>query len=159
MSRPRACPAKGADPDRFAGRSDEGKRPNRLEFLAQPRRSLNIDLSDLDKRDIHIHVPAGATPKDGPSAGLTIVAALASLVTRRKVRSDMAMTGEISLRGRVLRVGGIKEKALAAARSGLKHVILPAQNRSDWMEVPAEVRQKLEGPFRGEHFRKCSRWL
>ena len=91
--------------------------------------------------------PPGATPKDGPSAGLTIVAALASLLTQRRVRSDIAMTGEISLRGRVLRVGGIKEKVLAAARSGLKHVILPDQNRNDWLEVPAEVRRKLKAHF------------
>jgi ATP-dependent Lon protease len=118
-----------------------------LSFLRNRAASLKIDLSDYDKRDIHVHVPAGATPKDGPSAGLTIVAALASLLTQRKVRSDIAMTGEISLRGRVLRVGGIKEKVLAAARSGLKHVILPALNRNDWLEVPAEVRRKLTAHF------------
>jgi ATP-dependent Lon protease len=118
-----------------------------LSFLRNRAATLNIDLSDYDKRDIHVHVPAGATPKDGPSAGLTIVAALASLMTQRKVRSDIAMTGEISLRGRVLRVGGIKEKVLAAARSGLKHVILPAQNRNDWLEVPVEVRRKLKAHF------------
>jgi ATP-dependent Lon protease len=118
-----------------------------LSFLRNRAASLNIDLSDYDKRDIHVHVPAGATPKDGPSAGLTIVAALASLMTQRKVRSDIAMTGEISLRGRVLRVGGIKEKVLAAARSGLKHLILPAQNRNDWLEVPSEVRRKLKAHF------------
>jgi ATP-dependent Lon protease len=118
-----------------------------LSFLRNRAPSLNIDLSDYDKRDIHVHVPAGATPKDGPSAGLTIVAALASLLTQRKVRSDIAMTGEISLRGRVLRVGGIKEKVLAAARSGLKHVILPASNRNDWLEVPIEVRRKLKAHF------------
>ncbi len=118
-----------------------------LSFLRNRAASLKIDLSDYDKRDIHIHVPAGATPKDGPSAGLTIVAALASLLTHRKIRSDMAMTGEISLRGRVLRVGGIKEKVLAAARSGLTHVILPAQNRNDWLEVPSEVRRKLKAHF------------
>jgi len=118
-----------------------------LSFLRNRAASLNIDLSDYDKRDIHVHVPAGATPKDGPSAGLTIVAALASLMTKRKVRSDIAMTGEISLRGRVLRVGGIKEKVLAAARSGLKHLILPAQNRNDWLEVPSEVRRKLKAHF------------
>ncbi len=118
-----------------------------LSFLRNRAATLNIDLSDYDKRDIHIHVPAGATPKDGPSAGLTVVAALASLLTQRKVRSDIAMTGEISLRGRVLRVGGIKEKVLAAARSGLKHVILPAQNRNDWLEVPTEVRRKLKAHF------------
>jgi ATP-dependent Lon protease len=118
-----------------------------LSFLRNRAAELNIDLSDFDKRDIHIHVPAGATPKDGPSAGLTIVAALASLLTQRRVRSDVAMTGEISLRGRVLRVGGIKEKVLAAARSGLKNVILPEQNRNDWLEVPAEVRQKMKAHF------------
>jgi ATP-dependent Lon protease len=118
-----------------------------LSFLRHNADSLKIDLSDYDKRDIHIHVPAGATPKDGPSAGLTIVAALASMLTHRKVRSDVAMTGEISLRGRVLRVGGIKEKVLAAARSGLKQVILPVQNRNDWLEVPAETRQKLKAHF------------
>jgi ATP-dependent Lon protease len=118
-----------------------------LSFLRNRAESLKIDLSDYDKRDIHIHVPAGATPKDGPSAGLTIVAALVSLMTRRKVRSDVAMTGEISLRGRVLRVGGIKEKVLAAARSGLKRVILPEQCRNDWLEVPAEVRHKVKAHF------------
>jgi ATP-dependent Lon protease len=116
-------------------------------FLRNRATALKIDLSDYDKRDIHIHVPAGATPKDGPSAGLTIVAALASLFTGRRLRSDVAMTGEISLRGRVLRVGGIKEKVLAAARSGLKQVILPEQCRNDWLDVPAEVRQKLRAHF------------
>jgi ATP-dependent Lon protease len=118
-----------------------------LSFLRNRAKELHIDLSDFDKRDIHIHVPAGATPKDGPSAGLTIVAALASLFTQRRIRSDLAMTGEISLRGRVLRVGGIKEKVLAAARSGLKEVILPEQNRNDWLEVPVEVRQKMKAHF------------
>ncbi|HEY3861084.1 MAG TPA: endopeptidase La [Verrucomicrobiae bacterium] len=118
-----------------------------LSFLRNRAATLNIDLSDYDKRDIHVHVPAGATPKDGPSAGLTIVAALASLMTQRKVRSDIAMTGEISLRGRVLRVGGIKEKVLAAARSGLKHLILPGSNRNDWLEVPTEARRKLKAHF------------
>ena len=108
---------------------------------------LGVDLKDYGKYDIHIHVPAGATPKDGPSAGVTIVVALASLLLQRRVRSDMAMTGEISLRGRVLRVGGIKEKVLAAARSGLKHVILPDQNRNDWIEVPSEVRKKMKAHF------------
>jgi ATP-dependent Lon protease len=121
-----------------------------LSFLRNRAAELHIDLSDFDKRDIHIHVPAGATPKDGPSAGLTIVAALASLFTQQRVRSDVAMTGEISLRGRVLRVGGIKEKVLAAARSGMKEVILPEQNRNDWLEVPAEVRQKIKAHFVNE---------
>ena len=118
-----------------------------VSYLRSQAGPLGIDLSDYAKYDLHIHVPAGATPKDGPSAGVTIVVALASLLTRRRVRSDVAMTGEISLRGRVMRVGGIKEKVLAAARFGLKQVILPDQNRADWSEVPEEVRQKLQAHF------------
>ncbi len=118
-----------------------------LSFLRSQARQLQLDLSDFDRHDIHIHVPAGATPKDGPSAGSTIAVALASLLTKRLVRSDLAMTGEISLRGRVLRVGGIKEKVLAASRSGLKQVILPEQNKSDWAEVPDEVRKKMKVHF------------
>lgn len=118
-----------------------------LSYLRSQALKLEIELTDYDKYDIHIHVPAGATPKDGPSAGVTIVAALASLLTKRRVRSDVAMTGEISLRGRVLRVGGIKEKVLAASRFGLKQVILPEQNQPDWSEVPEEVRNKLKVHF------------
>jgi ATP-dependent Lon protease len=118
-----------------------------LSYLRSQARTLNIDAGEFDKYDIHVHVPAGATPKDGPSAGSTIVVALASLFLRRLVRSDLAMTGEISLRGRILRVGGIKEKVMAAARSGLKQVILPDQNRNDWQEVPSEVREKMEAHF------------
>jgi len=108
---------------------------------------LNLQPADFARFDIHIHVPAGATPKDGPSAGSTIAVALASLLTQRLVRSDLAMTGEISLRGRILRVGGIKEKVLAAARSGLRQVALPAQNKNDWQEVPDEVRAKMKVHF------------
>ncbi|HEV2210945.1 MAG TPA: endopeptidase La [Verrucomicrobiae bacterium] len=118
-----------------------------VSYLRSQAGLLGIDFNDYAKFDIHIHVPAGATPKDGPSAGVALVSALASLLTHRRVRSDTAMTGEISLRGRVLRVGGIKEKVLAAARFGLKQVILPDQNRSDWTEVPEEVRQRLEARF------------
>ena len=113
-----------------------------LSYLRSQAKTLHLE-ADFEKADLHIHVPAGATPKDGPSAGATLTVALASLLTRRLVRSDIAMTGEISLRGRVLRVGGIKEKVLAAARSGIKQVILPEENRSDWLEVPEEVRKKL----------------
>ena len=118
-----------------------------LSYLRSQSKSLGIDMSDYSKFDIHIHVPAGATPKDGPSAGVTLLVALASLLTRRRVRSEFAMTGEISLRGRVMRVGGIKEKVLAAARFGIKHVILPEQNKIDWLEVPEEVRKKLQVHF------------
>jgi len=116
-------------------------------YLRSQAESLGLDLKDASKYDIHIHVPAGATPKDGPSAGVAIVAALASLLARRRVRSDTAMTGEISLRGRVLRVGGVKEKVLAAVRFGVKHVILPEQNKPDWEEIPAEVRARIKAHF------------
>jgi ATP-dependent Lon protease len=118
-----------------------------LSYLRSQAKQLGIEMGDYNRYDMHIHVPAGATPKDGPSAGVTIVAALASLLMHRRVRSDLAMTGEISLRGRILRVGGIKEKVLAAARFGLKQVILPEQNRTDWEEVPAEVRKKMTAHF------------
>ena len=118
-----------------------------LSYLRSQAKSLELEMGDFEKYDIHVHVPAGATPKDGPSAGATIVVALASLLTKRLVRSDLAMTGEISLRGRILRVGGIKEKVLAAARSGLKQIILPEQNRNDWVEVPEEVWSKMKVHF------------
>jgi ATP-dependent Lon protease len=118
-----------------------------VSYLRSQAKKLNLDFDDYGKHDLHIHVPAGATPKDGPSAGVAIVAALASLMSKRCVRSDTAMTGEISLRGRVLRVGGIKEKVLAASRFGLKQVILPEGNKSDWLDVPAEVRAKLKVHF------------
>ena len=118
-----------------------------VSYLRSQAKKLDIDFDDYGKYDIHIHVPAGATPKDGPSAGVAIVAALGSLLAKKRVRSDTAMTGEISLRGRVLRVGGVKEKILAAQRFGLKQVILPEGNKSDWLEVPAETRAKLKVHF------------
>ena len=105
--------------------------------------SFGIDPSRFEKTDIHIHVPAGATPKDGPSAGVAMFMALVSLMTNRTIRSDTAMTGEISLRGLVLPVGGIKEKVVAAHRAGLKRVMLPARNRKDFDDIPEEVRQQL----------------
>jgi ATP-dependent Lon protease len=118
-----------------------------LSYLRSQSKSLGVDMKDYNQFDIHIHVPAGATPKDGPSAGVTLLVALASLLTKRRVKSQVSMTGEISLRGRVLRVGGIKEKVLAAARFGIKHIVLPEQNRTDWAEVPDEVRKKLHVHF------------
>ena len=105
---------------------------------------LGIKPSVFEKSDIHVHVPAGATPKDGPSAGVAMFIALASLLTNRTVRSDTAMTGEISLRGLVLPVGGIKEKVVAAAAAGLTRVMLPARNRRDFDEIPQGSRDKLE---------------
>ena len=105
--------------------------------------SYGIDAARFEKTDIHIHVPAGATPKDGPSAGVAMFMALVSLMTDRTIRSDTAMTGEISLRGLVLPVGGIKEKVVAAHRAGIKRVMLPARNRKDFEDIPEEVRQAL----------------
>ena len=102
--------------------------------------SLGIDSRLFETSDIHIHVPAGAIPKDGPSAGVAMFTALVSLLTGRTVRSDTAMTGEVSLRGLVLPVGGIKEKVTAAARAGLRTVILPARNRRDYEDIPETVR-------------------
>ena len=118
-----------------------------VSYLRSQAKKLDLDFDDYGKNDLHIHVPAGATPKDGPSAGVAIAAALASLFSKRRVRGDTAMTGEISLRGRVLRVGGIKEKVLAASRFGLKQVILPEGNAPDWEDVPVEVRNKLKVHF------------
>ena len=106
--------------------------------------SFGIDPALFEKSDIHIHVPAGATPKDGPSAGVAMFTALVSLLTGRTVRSDTAMTGEISLRGLVLPVGGIKEKVTAAARAGLTRVMLPARNRRDFEDIPEDTRARLE---------------
>ncbi|WGS29191.1 endopeptidase La [Bradyrhizobium sp. ISRA464] len=105
---------------------------------------LGIDAGAFEKSDIHVHVPAGATPKDGPSAGVAMFTALTSLLTDRTVRSDTAMTGEISLRGLVLPVGGIKEKVVAAAAAGLTRVMLPARNKRDFDDIPASARAKLE---------------
>ena len=105
---------------------------------------LGIDPSLFEKSDIHIHVPAGATPKDGPSAGVAMFTALASLLTDRTVKNNTAMTGEISLRGLVLPVGGIKEKVVAAAAAGLTRVLLPARNRRDFDDIPLGARNKLE---------------
>jgi ATP-dependent Lon protease len=106
--------------------------------------ALGIDVTLFEKSDIHVHVPAGATPKDGPSAGVAMFMALASLLTGRTIRSDTAMTGEISLRGLVLPVGGIKEKVVAAAGAEITRVMLPARNRRDFDDIPEEARQRLE---------------
>ncbi len=101
----------------------------------------------LEKSDIHIHIPAGGMPKDGPSAGVTMFTALVSMLTGIRVRHDVAMTGEITLRGRVLPIGGLKEKVLAAHRAGIKRVLVPERNKADLDEVPAEVKNELEFVF------------
>ena len=105
---------------------------------------LGVDPLSFDKIDLHIHVPAGAIPKDGPSAGTAMFTALASLLSGKTVRSDVAMTGEISLRGLVLPIGGVKEKTVAAARAGIKTVILPTRNRRDYEDIPESARSKLQ---------------
>jgi ATP-dependent Lon protease len=115
-----------------------------LSLVKSRAASLGVDPVVFEKSDIHIHVPAGAIPKDGPSAGVAMYSALASLLTDRTVRSDTAMTGEISLRGLVLPVGGIKEKTAAAARAGLTRVMLPARNRKDLEDISDDARSKLE---------------
>src|SRR5690606_37830653 len=100
-----------------------------------------------EKYDIHMHIPEGAVPKDGPSAGITIAVALASALTERPVRHDLSMTGEITLRGRILPIGGVKEKLLAAQRAGISTVLLPAENARDLSEVPENILRKLTIEF------------
>jgi ATP-dependent Lon protease len=105
---------------------------------------LGVDPNVFEKSDVHMHIPAGAIPKDGPSAGVAMFTALASLALGKPVRHDRAMTGEISLRGLVLPVGGIKEKVLAAQRAGIRTILLPARNRRDLEDIPADARKELE---------------
>ncbi len=114
-----------------------------LSYLRANADTFKLDADRFEKADIHIHVPAGATPKDGPSAGVAISLAILSMLLDQPVRPDLAMTGEISLRGRVLPVGGIKEKVLAASRAGIRHILLPEENRIDLDEIPADVKKKL----------------
>ncbi|MGA3308589.1 MAG: endopeptidase La [Xanthobacteraceae bacterium] len=115
-----------------------------LSIVKNRAAALGIDASRFEKSDIHIHVPAGAIPKDGPSAGVAMFMALVSLLTERTVRSDTAMTGEISLRGLVLPVGGIKEKVVGAHRAGIKRIMLPARNRKDYDDIPETARREIE---------------
>ena len=115
-----------------------------LSFVRTNARWLGIEENFLEKQDIHVHIPAGSIPKDGPSAGVTMFTALASMLTGKPVRSDVAMTGEITLRGNVLPVGGIKEKMLAAHRAGIKRVILPYRNEKDLIDVPEQAKNEME---------------
>ncbi|MGW3242468.1 endopeptidase La [Streptomyces sp. NPDC001070] len=115
-----------------------------LSFLRSHGAELELPVGDLKERGVHLHVPAGAVPKDGPSAGITMTTALASLLSGRRVRTDVAMTGEVSLTGRVLPIGGVKQKLLAAHRAGITTVVIPKRNEADLDDVPAEVLEKLE---------------
>jgi len=118
-----------------------------LSYIRSHATELEIHDRDFSKLDIHLHVPAGAIPKDGPSAGVTMATALASLLSGKKTRHDLAMTGEITLRGKVLPVGGVKEKVLAARRAGIRTVILPARNEKDLLDIPEEVRRSMTFHF------------
>lgn len=121
-----------------------------VSYIRSNAKELNIDEDMFEKTDLHIHVPAGAVPKDGPSAGVTILSAVYSLLTNRTVKDKYAMTGEITFRGSILPVGGIKEKVLAAKRAGLNHVILPDKNKKDMADIPDRVKKDMEFHFAGE---------
>ena len=112
-------------------------------------RAKSLDIPDVTfkENDLHIHLPAGAIPKDGPSAGITLTLAIASALSGRPVRRDIAMTGEVTLRGKVLEIGGVKEKTLAAYRSGLREVIMPKSNEKDLRDVPEEVKKNMVFTF------------
>ena len=118
-----------------------------LSYVRGHSSELDIDPSVFEDRSFHVHVPAGAIPKDGPSAGITMVTAMASLLSGRPVRHTVGMTGEVTLQGRVLPIGGVKQKVLAAHAAGLTDVVLPERNRGDLDDVPQEVRETMKFHF------------
>src|SRR5204862_2520004 len=115
-----------------------------LTYVKSRASELGIDEHALNGRELHVHVPAGAIPKDGPSAGITMVTAIASLLTGRPVKSTVGMTGEVTLQGRVLPIGGLKQKVLAAHAAGLTEVIVPERNEADLDDVPSDVRGQMQ---------------
>jgi ATP-dependent Lon protease len=115
-----------------------------MSFVRANAVALGIDPTLFKSLDFHVHFPQGAIPKDGPSAGITTIVALVSLLTQKRVNPEIAMTGEITLRGKVLPVGGIKEKVLAARRAGIRHVLIPRQNEKDLLDVPQPLRDEMK---------------
>ena len=115
-----------------------------MEFIKANSSMLGLYDFHFDKYNIHIHVPEGATPKDGPSAGITMLTSLVSLFTQKRVKKNLAMTGEITLRGIVLPIGGLKEKLLAAHRAGIKKVLIPNENKRDLVEIPEAIKKNIE---------------
>jgi ATP-dependent Lon protease len=118
-----------------------------LSFIRANAETIGVSRDFFEEVDLHIHVPSGAIPKDGPSAGVTILTALVSLLMNRTVKKDLAMTGEITLRGTVLPIGGVKEKVLAAHRAGIKIIILPRWNKKDLADIPQKVQKDIEFHF------------
>ena len=118
-----------------------------LSYVRSRAEAMNLSNEFFEKNDIHMHIPVGATPKDGPSAGVTMATALVSLISGRKVKPHLGMTGEITLRGQVLPIGGVKEKVLAVHRNGLQTVIMPKRNKFDLDDVPDEIKKSMEFIF------------
>jgi ATP-dependent Lon protease len=116
-------------------------------FVRSRSVNLGVNEKEFKETDLHIHFPAGSVPKDGPSAGVAVTLAIASVLSRRKVRRDVAMTGEVTLRGKILEIGGVKEKTLAAYRAGLREVILPKGNFKDLRDIPEEIKQHMAFTF------------
>ena len=114
-----------------------------LSYIRTRASYLNIDPNFQSEMDLHIHLPENAMPKDGPSAGITIATALISALTQRPVRSDLAMTGEVTLLGNVLAIGGLREKVLGAEQANIRHLIIPAANKKEMADIPAKIRQKM----------------
>ena len=135
---------RAAKHQRRAGQRDDKSAPEFVSFARAQATRLGLRSDFLSDREIHIHVPAGGVPKDGPSAGITMACVLVSLVSGIPVRRDVAMTGEITLRGRVLPVGGLKEKLLAAVRAGMRVAIVPATNMAELSELPAHLRERIK---------------
>ena len=147
-----------ADHHRTTRRRYARKCPCRVELRARRAADLGLEPEFYQNIDIHMHFPEGAIPKDGPSAGVTMATALVSALCKIDVRHDVAMTGEITLRGRVLPIGGLREKTLAAKRGGIKTVIIPEENRKDIKDIPEKIRKAITDLYPSSMSMKCSTW-